>query len=591
MKEVLDDIERWRARATASRSPRRRARRVGPPRPGRDDGGQRRRRGRGLRLRRLRRGRGRHRGARGAGRRAGARRRDASGTPTTRRSRSGSPAAERSTSSSSHSTGELMTAEPAPIYEALRDALRAERPVALATVTRGPGLGAKLLVRPDQPALGTLGDADLDRVVARDALGELELGLDVDPPLRAHGEARERRTSRCSSSRSRPPPRMVIFGAVDFTAALARAGKLLGYRVTVCDARAVFATPGAVPDGRRGRQRLARPLPREGRPRRSGRATPCACSPTTRSSTCPRSSARSQTRVGYLGAMGSRRTHAERVERLREAGVDDAGLGSGDGADRPRHRRAHARGDGDRHLRRDHRPTDRAARSVAARRRRPDPSAPARSGLTMPEADVAPTSPSADGPERDLGRPPALRPGLLLAPLRRRTTGWRRSCCSRSSAHRLGRRLDRPALRPGERPRQGPRPDRRPPAAPHRRGRAHDRRQRAGRGRRPRARPRAVVAQRRSRSPPPARGASTSSGSAKRERSRIMFAFPGFLCAQTYATRARDTTSSVATWAFAIAGLVLSYSRPRPLRAARTARRCARARPTRRGATTAEVPA
>ena len=60
---------------------------------------------------------------------------------------------------------------------------------------------------------------------------------------------------------------MIIFGAVDFTAALARAGKLLGYRVTVCDARAVFATPVALPDGRRGRERLAGPVPGQGRRR------------------------------------------------------------------------------------------------------------------------------------------------------------------------------------------------------------------------------------------------------------------------------------------------------------------------------------
>ena len=55
-----------------------------------------------------------------------------------------------------------------------------------------------------------------------------------------------------------PPPRMLIFGAVDFTAALVRVAKVLGYRVTVCDAREVFATTRAVPAGRRGRRRLAR---------------------------------------------------------------------------------------------------------------------------------------------------------------------------------------------------------------------------------------------------------------------------------------------------------------------------------------------
>jgi xanthine dehydrogenase accessory factor len=133
------------------------------------------------------------------------------------------------------------------IYELLRDALRAEEPVALATVTAGPTVGAKLLVRPGATPVGTLGDPDLDRVVARDARGELESGLTTTRHYGTHGEAREHEVSVFIESFA-PPPRMVIFGAVDFTAALVKAGKVLGYRVTVCDARAVFATRARFPD-------------------------------------------------------------------------------------------------------------------------------------------------------------------------------------------------------------------------------------------------------------------------------------------------------------------------------------------------------
>ena len=132
------------------------------------------------------------------------------------------------------------------VYEALRDALRAEEPVALATVTAGPGIGAKLLVRPGGEPQGTLGDPDLDRVVARDALGELESGLTSTRHYGEHGEAREDTVSVFIESFA-PPPRMLIFGAVDFTAALARSAKLLGYHVTVCDAREVFATKARFP--------------------------------------------------------------------------------------------------------------------------------------------------------------------------------------------------------------------------------------------------------------------------------------------------------------------------------------------------------
>jgi len=211
-----------------------------------------------------------------------------------------------------------------PVFDALRVALRAEEPVVLATVTEGPGVGNKLLVRPGETPLGSLGDPDLDRVVTRDALGELEAGLTVTRHYGAHGEAREQVVSVFIESFA-PLPHMVIFGAVDFTAALARAGKLLGYRVTVCDAREVFAT----------RQRF--PMADEvvcAWPDRYLGEIGDALGP--RDAVCvlthdakfdvPAIVAALQTRVGYLGAMGSRRTHERRVERLREAGVTDADL-------------------------------------------------------------------------------------------------------------------------------------------------------------------------------------------------------------------------------------------------------------------------
>jgi xanthine dehydrogenase accessory factor len=112
------------------------------------------------------------------------------------------------------------------IYEALRDALRAQEPVALATVVDGPNLGAKLLVRPGAPPSGSLGNADLDRVVARDAQGELEAGLTSTRHYGLHGEAREEDVSVFIESFALPP-RMIIFGAVDFTVALAKVAKVL----------------------------------------------------------------------------------------------------------------------------------------------------------------------------------------------------------------------------------------------------------------------------------------------------------------------------------------------------------------------------
>jgi len=227
-------------------------------------------------------------------------------------------------SSSSHSTGELMASDPVPIYDALRDALRADVPVALATVISGPGVRAKLLAGPEREVLGSLGDADLDRVVARDALGELASGATVTRHYGRHGEAREQVVEVFIESFA-PAPRLIIFGAVDFTAALVRAGKLLGYHVTVCDAREVFATRARFP--------MADEVVCDWPDRQLGKVA-AALGP--RDAVCvlthdvkfdvPAIVAALETRVGYLGAMGSRRTHAERVERLREAGVDEEGL-------------------------------------------------------------------------------------------------------------------------------------------------------------------------------------------------------------------------------------------------------------------------
>ena len=126
------------------------------------------------------------------------------------------------------------------IFEEMAEHIRAESPVALATVVEGPHVGGKLLVTLDA-SRGTLGDVDLDRVVARDVVGELAAGRNGIRRYGPQGQAREDDVAVFIESFA-PPPQMIIFGAVDFTAALARVSKFLGYRVTVCDARPIFAT-------------------------------------------------------------------------------------------------------------------------------------------------------------------------------------------------------------------------------------------------------------------------------------------------------------------------------------------------------------
>jgi xanthine dehydrogenase accessory factor len=210
------------------------------------------------------------------------------------------------------------------IYEQLRDALRAQEPVALATVVAGPNVGAKLMVQPGAEPVGTLGDPGLDRVVTRDALGELEAGLTSTRHYGEHGEAREETVSVFIEVFALPP-RMIIFGAVDFTAALAKIAKVLGYRVTVCDARAVFATVQRFPMA----DEVVNDWPDRFLAKVGDELGP-------RDAVCvlthdhkfdvPAIAGAVKTRVGYLGAMGSRRTHDGRKVRLLEAGLTEADI-------------------------------------------------------------------------------------------------------------------------------------------------------------------------------------------------------------------------------------------------------------------------
>ncbi len=210
------------------------------------------------------------------------------------------------------------------LFAALADALRADRPVALATVVEGEPIGAKLLVEPGREPIGGLGNADLDRVVARDAVAELGAGLSSTRRYGPSGQARADGV-RVFIESFVAPPRMVIFGAVDFTAALARVAKVLGFHVTVCDARAVFATETRFP--------MAdivvndwpdRFLAAQGQDL-GFRDAVCVLTHDAKFDV-PAIIGALGTEVGYLGAMGSRRTHERRVHRLRAEGVADDGI-------------------------------------------------------------------------------------------------------------------------------------------------------------------------------------------------------------------------------------------------------------------------
>jgi xanthine dehydrogenase accessory factor len=201
---------------------------------------------------------------------------------------------------------------PTPFVLDVRDA----RMAAQATIVKGKNPGATLALRGDGTVAGSLGDRALDEAAnaaAREAmavqqavrclvetkLGTVDMFIDVEPP----------------------PPRLIVVGAVHIAIPLVTFAKVLGFHTIVLDARTAFATPE-----RFGHADLLRTgWPADALPQLDVDEATCfvilthdekiddpalvfAC----------RSPAR------YIGALGSRRTHADRVARLKEAGLTDA---------------------------------------------------------------------------------------------------------------------------------------------------------------------------------------------------------------------------------------------------------------------------
>lgn len=216
------------------------------------------------------------------------------------------------------------------LFEELESRIRAEQPVCLATVIDGPNVGSKLLVEPASTPIGTLGDPELDRIVTRDARAELEAGRSGVRHYGPHGETTpedllDTPVVRVFIESWAPPPQMWIFGAVDFTAALAKVAKVLGYRVTVCDAREIFATRRRFPMADEVVVSWPGKLFEQRGHTLTGRDAVCILTHDPKFDV-PAVQGAVRTKVGYIGVMGSRKTHAKRLERLHEAGVTDGEL-------------------------------------------------------------------------------------------------------------------------------------------------------------------------------------------------------------------------------------------------------------------------
>jgi xanthine dehydrogenase accessory factor len=216
-----------------------------------------------------------------------------------------------------------------PDFEAFVDDVDNHRPVAVATVIAHPDaewVGRRLVVRGDD-ATGTLGSERADAAVVDDTRGLLAAGRSEVLTYGPDGQRRGVGMEVFVESHA-PRPRMLVFGAIDFAAALVRQGALLGYRVTVCDAREVFATPARFPTADEVVVEWPhRYLVAQGEADAiDARTVICVLTHDPKFDVPVLEVALRLPEVAYVGAMGSRRTHDDRMERLREAGLTEAEL-------------------------------------------------------------------------------------------------------------------------------------------------------------------------------------------------------------------------------------------------------------------------
>ncbi|GAO11264.1 XdhC family protein [Streptomyces lydicamycinicus] len=212
---------------------------------------------------------------------------------------------------------------------------------ALARVVQGPAglLGRALLVRADGSHTGTLGGHPaLDRTAVEETRAlldagrttSLEIGTGFAPGEEAESDdGAQRSGSRCGQpvvllvESAVPAPRMIVFGAIDFAAALVRVGKFLNYHVTVCDARPVFATEARFPDA----DEIVVDWPHRylDSQQLDSRTVLCVLTHDAKFDV-PLLERALRLPVAYVGAMGSRRTHLDRQQRLRDVGLTELEL-------------------------------------------------------------------------------------------------------------------------------------------------------------------------------------------------------------------------------------------------------------------------
>jgi xanthine dehydrogenase accessory factor len=209
-----------------------------------------------------------------------------------------------------------------PALDAVAAARDADRPVARAMLLEGERAGATISIVDDEVA-GSLGVTELlDRSVARDARGQLDEGVSRTRRYGAGGEVMGSDLAVYIQAFS-SAPRMVIFGAIDYSAEMAKLAGDVGYAVTICDAREPFVSS---PRFSRSAEVVVDWPDRYMEGRELGPRDVVLVFTHDPKFDQPALLAALDSGAGYVGALGSRRTHRKRVERLREAGLDDEQL-------------------------------------------------------------------------------------------------------------------------------------------------------------------------------------------------------------------------------------------------------------------------
>lgn len=222
---------------------------------------------------------------------------------------------------------ESISKESFPELGQVAQSIANQEPVAVVTCVEGPEerLGKRLVLWNDRHS-GSLGLERLDEAVSEDVVGMLAAGRTATVHYGHDGERRRDDLTLFVASYA-PPRRMLVFGAIDFAAAVARIGSFLGDHVTVCDARPIFATKKRFPDA----DEVVvdwphRYLAAEVAAGRVDERTIICVLTHDKKFDVPLLEVALPLNVAYIGAMGSRRTHDDRLDRLREAGISEEHL-------------------------------------------------------------------------------------------------------------------------------------------------------------------------------------------------------------------------------------------------------------------------